>query len=176
MRQVDLTSYLPPVLRPVKELNHTMAAESAELNRLNQCTENAFADLFVSTLTPYGIARWEKILGIAPAGTEQKRRETILARIYSDSILNGAYLLDFVSKQAHAGTRVEVQPEKYTFQIYIAALPSEKIGVKAIMDMVEQVKPANMGFALKYEQGAGCVEYFGACLQTAKVFEIKQVI
>lgn len=81
MRTVQLENYLPPVLQDVRELQQITAAENTELNRLNQCADDALADAFLNDMTLNGIRRWESMLHLAPAGTLDDRRKAIILRL-----------------------------------------------------------------------------------------------
>ena len=119
--------------------------------------------------------RWERLFSIAGSGTLDERRKLVAAKMQANSIISGSALLNLIEKQSGASARMEVSPGEYEFSIYLSALPSENIPHKAIVNMVDQAKPANMVFHLKYEQGAGGQFYFGAFIQAAKTLEIRQV-
>ena len=81
-RAINLIEYVPPILAETKEFQAICAAENAEIERLRTAYLNLFADQFIQTATENGIARLEKIMGVAPKGTDtiETRRFRLLAR------------------------------------------------------------------------------------------------
>lgn len=168
--------YLPEYLRGVKELQALDGAVNPETNALFQKAKQVYQNQFILSADLAAVERWERLFNISGSGTLDERRKLVAAKIQANSIINGSALLNLVETQSGASARMEVAPQNYEFSIYLSALPSENIPHKAIVNMVDQAKPANMVFRLKYEQGAGGQFYFGAILQMSKALEIRQVI
>lgn len=168
--------YLPEYLHNVKDFQALGDATNPQTDNLLQKAKQIYQNQFVLSADLPTIERWEKLFNLSGSGTLSERRKLIAAKIQANSIINGSALLNLVEKQSGASARMEVSPGEYEFSIYLSALPSEEIPHKAIVNMVDQAKPANMVFHLKYEQGAGGQFYFGAILQMSKALEIRQVI
>lgn len=82
-RTADLLEYLPPVLKDVREMAAVAQAENPELSRLWEALDQALDDQFLSSASRYGVARWEKILGLSPKGSDslETRKTRILLRL-----------------------------------------------------------------------------------------------
>lgn len=80
---VDILSYLPPVIRDIREVKSIGVAENPELKLLWQTLDDLMNDQFIHTATEKGIRRWERILEIKPSSssTLEDRRWEILNRI-----------------------------------------------------------------------------------------------
>ena len=169
-------AYLPDYLRSIKDFQALGGAVDPQVNNLMKKAKQAYQNQFVSSADISTIERWEKILKITGSGTLSERRKLVAAKLQANSVVDGLSLLNLIERQSGASARLEVVPSQYEFNIYLSALPSETIPHKSIVDMVDQAKPANMVFHLKYEQGAGGQFYFGGLLQLSKTFEIRQVV
>lgn len=78
-----LVEYLPRALKEVREYRALMFGEQPEIFNLFAEIENALRNQFVSTSLAWGVARWEKILGIVPSAALglDERKFTVLARL-----------------------------------------------------------------------------------------------
>lgn len=82
IREVDLVSYLPPFLQEYKEQNNALTAENPEFTIVWNAADRVLKNEFISTADEYGIARYEKILGILPFAedTLESRRARVQSR------------------------------------------------------------------------------------------------
>lgn len=80
----QLIDYLPPVLRDVREYAHVTAAEQPEVDALWSEAARAVDNATVLTADEYGVARWERMLGITPPATRtlEDRRAAVLSAIF----------------------------------------------------------------------------------------------
>ncbi len=78
----ELVSYLPPYLKEYKELNAILDAENPELVLLWDAAQKVLKNQFIETADEYGIARFEKLLGILPSTSEslESRRSRVSSR------------------------------------------------------------------------------------------------
>lgn len=79
----QLLNYLPPILRPVRELRAVCAGQQSALERVWAAAEAALDDQFIEDARESGIARREEILHITPKGTDtlEARRFRVKARM-----------------------------------------------------------------------------------------------
>ena len=79
-REIDIRRYWANVIRGVEDFDQIAEAENPEFKTLTEnltfCVQNGF----VRDATEYGVARWEKILGIIPAdgSTLEDRKTNVL--------------------------------------------------------------------------------------------------
>ena len=85
IREVDLTSYLPPFMAAYKETDAALTAENPEFRLLWDAADQVLKNEFIETAQEYGIARFEKLLGILPSteDTIESRRARIRARWFT---------------------------------------------------------------------------------------------
>ena len=65
-RTIDVSDYMPPVVRDTDEFKQIAAAENPEFNELQQRIAQILQDAFVETATEYGVRRWESMLNLIP--------------------------------------------------------------------------------------------------------------
>lgn len=150
-----LIDYLPDAIGRMREIRMVMAEEQPELEAVWQGAQGALNDQFVQSATANGVARWERILHIAPKGTEDldARKFRILTRLneqlpYTTRTLEG----QLMTLCGEDGYSVEVRGAEYTLIIRIAL--TAKSNFEDVEKLLHRVVPANMliDLALKYNQ------------------------
>ena len=78
-----LIDYLPPVLQQTREMQAVMEGEQPAVAGLWDAWKTVLDALFVRYANEQGLARWERMLGIRPRGTDsmEVRRVAVLARL-----------------------------------------------------------------------------------------------
>jgi uncharacterized protein YmfQ (DUF2313 family) len=77
-----LTGWLPPILQDVRELRALLDhAEQPETDALREAAEDLWAEQFIGSAAGEGLARWEGMMRIPPAGDTEARRRAILLRL-----------------------------------------------------------------------------------------------
>ncbi len=84
IREVKLASYLPPYMQEYQDPTKALSAEDPEFTMVWRAAEQAFYNRFILTADEYGIARYEKMLGIFPEeeDTLGSRRKRVQSRWY----------------------------------------------------------------------------------------------
>lgn len=77
---VELKRALPDYFTAVYEVDAVLNAVSKELDRLYAVIDTAFANLSVTTASG-AFERWENDLGLSHFGTDEERRQAILANL-----------------------------------------------------------------------------------------------
>jgi len=79
---MNLIDYLPSHMQGLIEFRQIINTEQPEIDALIKAIETAPDDFFLSTLTSYGVKRWEKILKVKPSenDTLETRRFRVLSR------------------------------------------------------------------------------------------------
>lgn len=82
-----LKEYWPRFLQELVEFQQIANAEQPEFNKAVPDVKGAADDFFLVSLSAYGCARWERIMGltVSPNDTLQERRDRILIK-YLDQI------------------------------------------------------------------------------------------
>jgi hypothetical protein len=140
-RAVQLESYIPDILKNVRELQEIVGTEDAELNRWCAGADDALNDNFLNYMTANGIRRWENIIGIAPAGTLDDRRKAVIIRLNE--------MLPFTIRRLRQMLASICGDDGYSIEIsgytLTVRIPSELYTVRwAVYDTLHRVVPANM--------------------------------
>lgn len=81
-REIDLASYLPPFMAEVREISGVLETENPELMLVWKAADRGLQNAFIETADEYGLARFERILGILPSAedTLESRRARLSVR------------------------------------------------------------------------------------------------
>lgn len=144
-REVDVSSYLPPVLQEVKELVEIANIENPVLETLWQEIENTLNNQFVITANENGAKRYEKMLKMSVPGTDalETRRFHILTRYqeqipYYFKVLS--QLLDSLLGEGRYLLNRDVANKTLTVKIELTV----KGMFDAVIVMLERITPQNM--------------------------------
>ncbi|MGG0718666.1 putative phage tail protein [Robertmurraya massiliosenegalensis] len=161
-REVNILSYLPSILREIKEYVEIAKVEDPQLERLWQEIENALDNQFVTTANECGVQRYEKILNLSAPGTDtlETRRFRILTRYqeqapYTNKVLR--QLLDsLLGENGYALVR-DIEGKKITVKIELTV----KGQFDAVVVMLERITPMNMILTveLRYNQHSKLAEF-----------------
>ncbi len=147
--------YLPPILRPVRELRAICAGQQAVLEDVWAAVEAALDDQFIQDARESGIARRERILQIAPKGTDtlEDRRFRVKARMNEQL----PFTLPALRQQladlcGPAGYTVALDRGAYLLTVRVAL--TAKSNFDDVGALLERVAPANIviDLDLKYNQ------------------------
>lgn len=85
IRNVDLVSYLPPIMAEFQEYRATLEAENPEFVIIWNATDQVLQNEFIATADEYGINRFEQILNILPSkeDTLESRRSRVQTRWFN---------------------------------------------------------------------------------------------
>ena len=174
----QLIDYLPPVIKNVREYQAIMNdGEQTEVSALWDAVDAAFNDQFINSATVNGVARWEKILGIKPKGTDtlNARKFRILSRLNEQLPYSLPVLKNILqSLCGEDGYSVEVQNELYTLTVKIALVA--KSNFDDVDVLLKRVVPANMivVLELKYNTWGTIKGFTWGNLKTKTWKEIKE--
>lgn len=87
IREINLASYLPPYMQEYRDPTEALSAEDPEFTLVWKAAERALYNRFILTADEYGIARYEKMLGIFPEpdDTLTSRRKRVQSRWYDSA-------------------------------------------------------------------------------------------
>lgn len=148
-RQVNLSDYLPQVIRDAAEFQAICTAENPELTQVFTCLENVMADQFVLDATVNGVSRWEKIIEIAPiADTLEERKAEILQRMNEQIPYTYRMFDNVLTVMLGAdGYNLELQANDYILKIHLYT--SSK--AKKVSSLARRIVPANLMLNLSVE-------------------------
>lgn len=178
IKNVDLTSYLPPYLQAYKqETVVTLEAESPEFELIWKALDQVLNNEFVETADDLGISRWEKILGIFPNSTDtlENRRFRIMAKMietrpYTVAQLNG------ILRNLCGEDNYTVQVSGYVLVVRIGLTASSNFD--DIAALLQKISPANMviDLSLAYNQHQSLLPMTHAQLAAMTHHEIRNEI
>lgn len=145
VKQVDVMSYLPPILQDYKELKEIAAMENPILSYLWQIIEDETNNQFIATINRNGADRYEHMLKIASssADTIETRRFRILAKYNDQAPYTRITLKRILDSLLGEGEyELTVSPSEKFVKIRIALTLSSM--VKAVTDLLERITPQNM--------------------------------
>ncbi len=158
-REVELCSYLPEVIKNVREYQVLCNIESLQVNKMWQVLEVVFDNGFLESLTEYGCTRWETILRLNanPSDSLEARRKNIWIRLNENLPYTWRRLVLLMNEICgENGYHMELKHNDYFLDISIQ-LTEENLEshiVKQVMEMFERVLPANIEYIKKFRYDA----------------------
>lgn len=166
-REVNILSYLPPVLHEIKELIEIANAENPVLESLWQEIENTLNNQFVVTANENGAARYEKMLKLNVPGTDslETRQFRILTRFQEQAPYSKRVLKQLLNSLLGEGQYVmnrDVANKTLSVKIELTV----KGQFEAVVVMLERITPQNMvlDVQLRYNQHITLAKYTHAQL------------
>ena len=140
-----LIDYLPPVLQQTREMQAVMEGEQPAVAGLWDAWKTVLDALFVRYANEQGLARWERMLGIRPRGTDsmEVRGVAVLARLneqlpFTERTLR--LMLDGVC--GPGGYTLEIIYREY--RVFVRVHLWEKRAMDEAAALLGRVVPANM--------------------------------
>ena len=138
-----LLNYLPPVLREVLEFQTINRANEPEISLAWDALSRVLANQFLEDADEYGVAIWEKELGIRPKDTDTLEARKV--RIKSMWNLELPYTLPWLRRwlsSVSEGMPFEAYTKDYT--LHILTEWDRDGQVDSIKNILEHTVPANM--------------------------------
>lgn len=179
VREIDLRGYLPGVLRDAAEMRAVMDAETPAVAALWQACEDCLNDQFIAEATERGIARRERMLGIAPLATDtlDDRRFRLNAR-YNEHIPYTKKGLDVLlaSLCGEDGYTLKILTGEFTVIVKVALAAKKQEAV--VNEMLERVLPYNMVFSVEllYNKWSALSPYKWSALAAKKWKDLKEEV
>lgn len=115
-----LLEYLPPFLREYREFNEIANAEEPELDGLSEKALRVLKNQFIETADEYGIAEFEKMLGIFPSKSDslESRRARVFSRWFTELPYTlKAFLTKLAGLSEYGNIAVSVDFDRYLIAI-----------------------------------------------------------
>lgn len=158
-REIELCSYLPEVIRNVREYQVLCNVKSPQVNAMWKALEVVFDNGFLESLTEYGCQRWEKILQLTPDKSEslEIRRKNIWIRLNENlpyTFRRLVMLMDSICGKN--GYTMTLYHNDYFLDVSIQLTEQnlESHIVKQVMELFERVLPANIEYIKKFRYDA----------------------
>lgn len=144
-REVNIFSYLPPVLHQIKEYIEIAKIENLVLEDLWQKIEDALNDQFIVTATEKGLERYEKTLKLRASDSDsiETRRFRLLTRYQEQIPFTFAYLnqsLTVLLRDKHYEIERDVSKKTLTVKVELA----ERSQFESVVMMLERTTPQNL--------------------------------
>jgi hypothetical protein len=158
-REIELCSYLPEVIRNVREYQVLCNVQTPQVNAMWKALEVVFDNGFLESLTEYGCQRWEKILQLTPDKSEslEIRRKNIWIRLNENlpyTFRRLVMLMDSICGKN--GYTMTLYHNDYFLDVSIQLTEQnlESHIVKQVMELFERVLPANIEYIKKFRYDA----------------------
>lgn len=166
----NIERYFPPAVAETKQFQEIAKAENPEVDRLKENLTNIFSDTFVSRATANGAQRWEKILDIAPKGTDSllSRKYRILARLGETPPYTYSYLIQYMNSVCGEGNySMELKHLEYKLitHIFSNKVKAESKLLSVVKEAFRRMMPTNMIVDTKYQYNTERAEVAIAAVQ-----------
>lgn len=137
-----IIDYLPDVVRGYDEFAGIAAGQQAEFEKAWDKADSLLADQFILTARESGISRWEKILGIAPKGTDtpDDRRFRVLTRLNEELPYTLPKLREMLKNLCGGNFTAELTDYTLSVKLGLAA----KSNYSDVVTLLERILPANI--------------------------------
>ena len=149
-RTIDLTEYLPDVLKNVTEMQAIMKAETPIVQAIWNACEDCMNDQFISEATENGIARREKMLNITPDATDtlEDRRFRLLSRYNENTPYTKRSLANMLETLCGTdGYKLTILTSKFTVHVKVALAVKKQ--ADSVGELLERILPYNMAFSVE---------------------------
>jgi len=145
MRKADLISYLPPIIRDVRELKAITDAENPEFRSVFGTSEQVLKNQFIHDCDIDGISRYESILGIKP--TSDDTLESRVLRVssrWNDKIpYTWKSFLERLDALCGKGNYT-IGLENWIYTINLKTHMGVYGGLEEIYNLLDEIIPCNM--------------------------------
>lgn len=141
----QLIKYLPYVVRDYPEFQGIAGSEQPEFELAWDSADDLLNNQFISTSGSVGLSRWEKILKIAPKGTDsiEDRRFRIMTRINEELPYTIPQLRSTLETLCGAGN-YSAEVEEGTYQLVVKIGLEAKNNFSDVEALLDRVVPQNM--------------------------------
>lgn len=143
--KTDLMEYLPEYLKQYHEIREIMGTENLELQGIEKIHQQCIDDRFAVSCGVYGIARFERLLGIMPLSSEPL--ETRRLRVMSKWNNMVPYHYVYVKNQlkmlcGEHGYRLHMDFPMQTIKIRVELVSKHML--ESVKEMLDSVIPCNI--------------------------------
>lgn len=145
---MNLIEYWPSYLQEIVDFKQIANSEQPEVTAAVEAIRSAPKEFYLSTLTEYGVGRWEKILKIIPdeGDSLDTRRERIAAALMYRLPYTWKTLLTYLSTVSDDNTAT-LNADAYTLAVTIELSGYDERD--ALSTVLRQMVPANLVIKLR---------------------------
>jgi len=149
--EIDLMKYLPPYYYEIVEMLAIQSKLGGELGEQAEAIETAFNQYFVDSAT-WGLTRWENVLGLKSDSSlpDARRRESILAKLRGAGTTTKVKIIQTAIAFSGGEVNVIEYPAESRFEVVFVGTKGIPPNMAGFIQMLEDIKPAHLAFALKY--------------------------
>lgn len=177
IREVDLTVYLPEFMKEYKEPAAALKAENPEFHALWNAADRILQNRFILTADEYGISRFEKILGICPAGddTLEARRMRVQNRWFN-KLPYTIRMLCVKLSECLKEYNFDIDADfRNAYEMTVMIYTSDDVRAGEVKYLLNGMVPANIVTDIVYESVTGTASIcFGACMEQSDILELRQ--
>ena len=142
----QLIDYLPELLRQYREFQAICRMEQPEFALAWEAAEGLLNEQFLETAENVGLARWEKMLGIVPKGTDslEKRRFTLKSRL--SEVL--PYTLPQLRRMLQNLCGEEIGVRAVDYRLTVRLPEAQRLNLPAVRGTVGRMAPVNLAVEL----------------------------
>lgn len=146
VRQVNLSSYLPPFMAEYREINETLSAENPEFILAWTAADLTLKNMFIESANEYGISRFEKLLGIFPSANDtlDSRRKRVSIRWFNELPFTYKALLEKLIAICGDGDFSVICNFKEAYEISVTLDLSLQSKVEEVENMLDTMLPMNL--------------------------------
>lgn len=144
-REIDVNSYLPPVVKEAREFKEIAKAENPEFNLAWDKVDIVWSNQYIMECTVDGVIRWERIIGITPKATDNlyDRKIRIITYINQTLPFTMRTLIAYLQPICGEGNySVDMNFETNVLTIQINN--STKQLIEDVQYLLDQMIPANL--------------------------------
>ena len=177
IREVNLVSYLPEFMQAYAEPVAALEGENPEFDIMWEAIDKTLCNRFISTADEYGISRFEKMLGLYPAHTDDL--ETRRVRVFNRWFNMVPYTIRTLTNKLK-----ELLGNEYSFSLQRDFVTGYHLTVRVfslktqmneeIKYLLETIVPVNISVSIIYEKVIEGTIYVGGIMSEADIIEIKQ--
>ena len=142
-----MMSYLPEYWHPIEEMKRIFEVMGVEFDDLSEDSQRILLDAFIMSASESRIVEWEKWLKLAPTGTLEQRRLSVLQRFSVISKLTDRSIKSLVAS-LYNNARALTQFEDSTIKITVVPLPenfTDELDFTALLEQLNTRKPCHLG-------------------------------
>ena len=145
-----LKNYIAPFFYDVKEIKEIIDSLQEEFNIIGTNAEQSLNNMFILSTDEDGIARYEKITGIIPKGTDtlQDRQFNVLSKFQNKLPYTDEYLKNTISLLTNNDFEINIDNDNYEVTVKIGLSAQKQFDT--INQLLKDVIPANMLISLNY--------------------------
>lgn len=178
VREVDFVDYyLPPFMQEYKEPVATLDAEQPEFQLVWKVSNRVLYNHFISTADEYGIARFERILGILPSveDTLENRRARVQNRWFNIAPYTIRVLVKKLTELLGGDHNFSIWADfANTYELILTVYSTNDSQVDEIKFLLDTTVPMNIVTDIIYESTHCGNVYFGTFVDEADIIELKQ--